>query len=37
MSVTDLIFPPASATGVATYAVGGTAKAIDVKVTPIRP
>ncbi len=37
VSVTDLIFPPASATGVSTYAVGGTAKAIDVKVTPIRP
>ncbi|KRE43100.1 hypothetical protein ASG74_09180 [Knoellia sp. Soil729] len=36
-SVTDLIYPPASATGVATYAVGGTAKAIDIKVTPIRP
>ncbi len=37
VSVTDLVFPPASATGIATYAVGGTAKAIDVKVTPIRP
>ena len=37
VSVTDLIFPPASATGIATYAVGGTAKAVDVKVTPIRP
>ena len=37
VSVTDLVFPPASATGVATYAVGGTAKAIDVRVTPIRP
>ena len=37
VSVTDLIFPPASATGIATYAVGGTAKAIDIKVTPIRP
>ncbi|KGN40125.1 glycosyl hydrolase family 32 [Knoellia aerolata DSM 18566] len=36
-SVTDLIYPPASATGVATYAVGGTAKAVDVKVTPLRP
>jgi len=37
VSVTDLIFPPASAKGVATYAVGGKAKAIDIKVTPIRP
>lgn len=37
VSVTDLIFPPASATGVATYALGGTAKAVDVKVTPLRP
>ena len=37
VSVTDLIFPPASATGVAAYAVGGTAKAVDIKVTPIRP
>ncbi|WP_404386742.1 GH32 C-terminal domain-containing protein [Knoellia locipacati] len=36
-SVTDLIYPPASATGIATYAVGGTAKAVDVKVTPLRP
>lgn len=36
-SVTDLIYPPASATGVAAYAVGGTAKAVDVKVTPLRP
>ena len=36
-SITDLIYPPASATGVATYAVGGTAKAVDVKVTPLRP
>jgi len=37
VSVTDLIYPPASATGVAVYAVGGTAKAVDIKVTPIRP
>lgn len=37
VSVTDLIFAPASATGIATYAVGSTAKAVDVKVTPIRP
>ena len=37
VSVTDLIYPPASATGIATYAVGGSAKAVDVKVTPIRP
>jgi levanase len=37
VSLTDLIFPPASATGVATYARGGTAKAVDVKVTPLRP
>jgi levanase len=37
VSVTDLIFPPTSATGVATYARGGTAKAVDVKVTPLRP
>jgi levanase len=37
VSVTDLIYPPASATGVAAYAVGGTAKAVDIKVTPIRP
>ena len=36
-SITDLIYPPASATGVATYAVGGTAKAVDIKVTPLRP
>jgi levanase len=36
-SVTDLLFPPGSATAVATYAVGGTAKAVDVKVTPMRP
>jgi levanase len=37
VSVTDLIYPPTSATGVAAYAVGGTAKAVDIKVTPIRP
>ena len=37
VSLTDLIYPPASATGVAAYAVGGTAKAVDIKVTPIRP
>ena len=37
VSVTDLVYPPASATGVAAYAVGGTAKAVDIKVTPIRP
>ncbi|MFC7490250.1 MULTISPECIES: glycoside hydrolase family 32 protein [unclassified Knoellia] len=36
-SITDFIYPPASATGVATYAKGGTAKAIDIKVTPLRP
>lgn len=36
-SVTDLIYPPASATGVGAYSVGGTAKAVDVKVTPLRP
>jgi levanase len=36
-SVTDLIYPPESADGVATYAVGGSAKAVDVKVTPMRP
>ena len=36
-SVTDLIYPPASATGIAAYAVGGTAKAVDLKVTPLRP
>ncbi|MFW5472830.1 GH32 C-terminal domain-containing protein [Knoellia sp. CPCC 206450] len=36
-SITDLIYPPASATGVAAYSVGGTAKAVDVKVTPLRP
>ena len=36
-SVTDLIYPPASATGIATYAVGGSAKAVDIKVTPLRP
>lgn len=37
VSVTDLIYPPTSATGVAVYAVGGTAKAVDIRVTPIRP
>jgi fructan beta-fructosidase len=37
VSVTDLIYPPASATGIAVYAVGGKAKAVDIKVTPIRP
>lgn len=37
VSVSDLIYPPASATGVAAYAVGGKAKAIDIKVTPLRP
>jgi len=37
VSLTDLIYPPATATGVAAYAVGGTAKAVDIKVTPIRP
>ena len=37
VSVTDLIYPPGSATGVAAYAVGGTAKAVHIKVTPIRP
>src|SRR5699024_4571171 len=36
-SLTDLIYPPASATGVATYSVGGVAKAVDIKVTPIIP
>lgn len=36
-SITDLIYPPKSATGVATYVVGGTAKAIDVRITPITP
>jgi levanase len=35
--VTDLIYPPESADGVATYAIGGSAKAVDVKVTPMRP
>lgn len=37
VSITDLIYPPASATGVGTYVEGGTAKAIDVKITPMTP
>ncbi|WP_371177766.1 GH32 C-terminal domain-containing protein [Janibacter sp. HTCC2649] len=37
VSITDLIYPPASATGVGTYVVGGTAKAIDIKITPMTP
>jgi levanase len=35
--ITDLVYPPAGATGVAAYAVGGTAKAIDIKVSPVVP
>ena len=37
VSITDLIYPSASATGVGTYVVGGTAKAIDITITPMKP
>lgn len=37
VSITDLIYPSASAKGVGTYVVGGTAKAIDIKITPMKP
>ncbi|WP_353952254.1 GH32 C-terminal domain-containing protein [Knoellia sp. S7-12] len=37
VSITDLIYPPGSATGVGTYVVGGPAKAIDIKITPMTP
>lgn len=37
VSITDLIYPSASATGVGTYVEGGTAKAIDIKITPMAP
>lgn len=36
VSVTDLVYPPGSAEGVAAYAVGGRAKAVDITVTPLR-
>lgn len=37
VSITDLIYPPATATGLATYSEGGAAKAVDVKVVPLSP
>ncbi|MGG5259094.1 GH32 C-terminal domain-containing protein [Phycicoccus avicenniae] len=36
VSVTDLVFPPASATGIAAYAAGGKAASVDIRVTPLR-